>query len=1296
MKYIKTLKIDIDKKNFEVIPSVQYDSNTRFLHIQLLNESTPFNITGCSVVLSGTKEDGNPIFNSCDIINSEIGFIQAEVTEQMNAIPGYIDCEIKIYDGEGVLTSKKFTIKVTASQTSKGVVSSDEFTALTKALGTVQDVDNRFDNVNTRISNIIANNGDGNKDSEIIDARNGANSLRDRLEPIDRYGYAVENGTIAGEPVQINSATLDRVIAWGVSVKPNCDTIKNIAIQKVNNIYTWEEDLTINVYETANIDLATVRNSTPIITKVLSKEVLNNSQAMSDIRVSLDSAYKIKEDMYYTIIAKHSKPKLPLMQVGWHNNMPGSPVGIVYDEFKCGWYISPEGELYKSSPITYGLYTSIEGVGFKKGVKVSGYQVPEHSQEIRKLKDSVTELETDLYINGRKYTKGVQASYTCGNINVDKVPSARGWGVSLKNLSGTFTGCILQKSLDTLITDDLTVRIFEGEKLTPSPTSGTLLYETVVPKGDYNIIPKGKEFLINITEPIVADPTKIYSVLVTNASGVINVAQCGTWDGKDFPVSSKWCGGHWYNGIWGYTSPNIYGLYCAFVSDTSKYLPIFEGGQVPELDDRLVELEKLKLGEFKNSLNSKLLSNGDVDISDCVYNGTKYFGHNSHSLGYGWATILKGLDIDSAKYVSVIKAHTKAITGDISVKIYSMDSFKGAAHSSNSLSVAENKKLIQSVTISSTAWNNTPYGEELTVELPEFMQIDSTKKYGVTLFNTSFDKVPVAQTGYIEAGDYKGDYRNEYFETGLWHSTTAENGGTDNLEYFKLTGGNYGAYVKLSKTNIPEYKVKINPKQIPEHDKGLKQVKSDIEEISKDLEELKTKGSLATDVYGLAHLLSRDNPLVTNCPNFLDKWLRMDKDLYVVMTGDSILAHQYSIEKSLPSVAEVPPLCDRMAVGGHIWDIVKKGSPQYRRFDYGKNSLIGNWCDRWKDGDNAFFTESGNFETYYVSGNNSQSAYDNQNSLPRVTTKITQRDCPISNFGNWDYERWIPRRVATNAHSFIKFKIPVGYSKFDFIYDTNAQADDNVTINVTIGGAGKVKVATDRNKADFVEADGYVFSQKETNSGDGYDTANVTKRLFFTKPIDEEIEIRIMKSSDTSKYLFYWGVTYWGTANEPYACHLVNTARGSSRLGNIYGERNHRFKGVVENPDLVITELTLINNSSSTTNPSGMLSDYGKINTFLSSNSIERFYLLPNAHRDRLLPPYTTFWDSAKAQLIKDGEAYLDIQKCMYKHWQSLYPNGEKTWKDYFLDLMYDRSCHPNDKGNKYFRYMLEPVFDLL
>ena len=209
MKYIKTLKIDIDKKNFEVIPSVQYDSNTRFLHIQLLNDSVPFDITGCSVILSGVKEDGNPIFNSCDIINSEIGFIQAEVTEQMNAIPGNIDCEIKIYDGEGVLTSKKFTIKVTASQTSRSVVSSNEFKALTDALNKVQAIDNKAEKAEVeKLSSQLDTSTQQLKGqiNEIAEAGTTMEAVQSKVSEMAEHGliqaYTLADGTV--EPKKIS------------------------------------------------------------------------------------------------------------------------------------------------------------------------------------------------------------------------------------------------------------------------------------------------------------------------------------------------------------------------------------------------------------------------------------------------------------------------------------------------------------------------------------------------------------------------------------------------------------------------------------------------------------------------------------------------------------------------------------------------------------------------------------------------------------------------------------------------------------------------------------------------------------------------------------------------------------------------------------------------------------------------------------------------------------------------------------------------------------------------------------
>lgn len=151
MKHIKKMKIDIDKKNHEVISSVQYDNNTRFLHINLVSEGAAFDITGCSIKISATKPDGTAVFNNCKVINAKEGFIEVELTEQINAAPGNVNCEIKIYTANGVLTTKQFYIDVTASATSKEIVSSNELKALTDTLKEVQKFEDKINDLQNHI-----------------------------------------------------------------------------------------------------------------------------------------------------------------------------------------------------------------------------------------------------------------------------------------------------------------------------------------------------------------------------------------------------------------------------------------------------------------------------------------------------------------------------------------------------------------------------------------------------------------------------------------------------------------------------------------------------------------------------------------------------------------------------------------------------------------------------------------------------------------------------------------------------------------------------------------------------------------------------------------------------------------------------------------------------------------------------------------------------------------------------------------------------------------------------------------
>ena len=148
MKFIKTLKIDINKNNYETIPSVEFDKNARFLHVYLLNNSVPFDLTGCSVKIYAIKADNTEIFNNCKIIDYKKGFVEIELTEQMNAATGNMECELKIYSADGVLTTKTFFINISKSIIrAASITSTTEYNALTDALNKVQGIDNKVDKV---------------------------------------------------------------------------------------------------------------------------------------------------------------------------------------------------------------------------------------------------------------------------------------------------------------------------------------------------------------------------------------------------------------------------------------------------------------------------------------------------------------------------------------------------------------------------------------------------------------------------------------------------------------------------------------------------------------------------------------------------------------------------------------------------------------------------------------------------------------------------------------------------------------------------------------------------------------------------------------------------------------------------------------------------------------------------------------------------------------------------------------------------------------------------------------------
>ena len=187
--------IEVDDYLYERITSVQYDNGTRFLDIHLLSNGKAIDLTGTRVVLSGEKPDGKEIFNNATMKDAANGNVVVELTEQVNAVPGHVKCQLEIYGEAGkLLTTKTFEIEVTKRYGSKTVASSSEFKALKDALDEVQNIDNRFAQTNAQLSqkasekalaverariDNLANLSEGSTtgDAELIDMRIGADGV---------------------------------------------------------------------------------------------------------------------------------------------------------------------------------------------------------------------------------------------------------------------------------------------------------------------------------------------------------------------------------------------------------------------------------------------------------------------------------------------------------------------------------------------------------------------------------------------------------------------------------------------------------------------------------------------------------------------------------------------------------------------------------------------------------------------------------------------------------------------------------------------------------------------------------------------------------------------------------------------------------------------------------------------------------------------------------------------------------------------------------------------------------------
>lgn len=141
---VHKLSLDMHKSIEQAILYVKEGDTKRKLYVTLTNKGKVYQIgEGCTAVFSAKKENGDTLFNYCDI---EGGLVVYEFTGSTATMPGKMDCEIKLYDADnGLITGPKFAIIVEEVVNKDGdVESSDEYSALTELISSATGLEARL------------------------------------------------------------------------------------------------------------------------------------------------------------------------------------------------------------------------------------------------------------------------------------------------------------------------------------------------------------------------------------------------------------------------------------------------------------------------------------------------------------------------------------------------------------------------------------------------------------------------------------------------------------------------------------------------------------------------------------------------------------------------------------------------------------------------------------------------------------------------------------------------------------------------------------------------------------------------------------------------------------------------------------------------------------------------------------------------------------------------------------------------------------------------------------------------
>ena len=127
IRVIQELKIEVSKPNFiQAIVAKQYDNNSRFLKVTLVNGNEEITVMPTSTVtINAKRKDGESKAFAGEVNND--GTVTVPLTYWMLELDGTVNCDISVVDIEGrKLTTTTFVMSVERASFNGGEISDDE------------------------------------------------------------------------------------------------------------------------------------------------------------------------------------------------------------------------------------------------------------------------------------------------------------------------------------------------------------------------------------------------------------------------------------------------------------------------------------------------------------------------------------------------------------------------------------------------------------------------------------------------------------------------------------------------------------------------------------------------------------------------------------------------------------------------------------------------------------------------------------------------------------------------------------------------------------------------------------------------------------------------------------------------------------------------------------------------------------------------------------------------------------------------------------------------------------------